>query len=172
MSTTDTNKLPPGIEIRNQLKPGDIGYLTYLHGTLYAEAYGWDITFEGHVALILGEFAKSHNERERIWVVEKDGTVAGSIVIVEAFDYLAQLRCFLLHPDLRGHGIGRLLIKEALRFCKDSDYSQVFLWTGRALTVAAKLYREAGFQLTEENTHEIWNAVITEQRYDLTLKHY
>lgn len=170
MKATDTNKLPTGIKIRNDLKPGDIGYLTYLHGKLYAEEYGWDHTFEGHAAVILGEFAKAHNERERIWIVEKDGAVAGSIAIVEASDRIAQLRLFLLHPTLRGHGIGRILMDEAISFCRDSDYSQVFLWTASALTVAAKLYRAAGFQLAEENTHEMWSSVVTEQRYDLNLK--
>lgn len=172
MSASDTNKLPPNIEIRNDLKPGDIGYLTYLHGTLYGEEYGWNHTFEGQVAVILGEFAKTYkaySERERIWIVEKDGTVAGSIAIVAASGRDAQLRLFLLHPGLRGHGIGRILMDKAISFCKDSGYSRVFLWTAGALTVAAKLYRSAGFQLTEETTREMWGAVVTEQRYDLSL---
>ncbi len=169
MSATDTNRLPPGIKIRNDLKPGDVGYITYLHGTLYAEEYGWDYTFEAYVAVPLGEFAKSHNERERIWIVEKDGITAGSIAILETSDRIAKLRWFLLHPSLRGLGIGRILMNEAISFCKDSNYSQVFLETVAALTVAGKLYRSTGFQLTEENTHEMWGAVVTEQRYDLYL---
>jgi GNAT superfamily N-acetyltransferase len=172
MSVTDTSILPPDTKIRNDLKPGDIGYLTYLHGTLYAEEYGWDHTFEAYVAGPLSEFAKAHNDRERIWIVEKDGLVAGSIAIVEASERIAQLRWFLLHPGLRGHGIGRLLMDEAIRFCGDGDYSQVFLWTVSALTAAANLYRSTGFQLTEESTRELWGAVVTEQRYDLNLKHY
>lgn len=170
MSATDTSLLPPNTKIRNNLKPGDIGYLTYLHGVLYADEYGWDHTFEGQVAVILGEFAKAHNERERIWIVEKDGAVAGSIAIVEASERDAQLRLFLLHPGLRGHRIGRMLMDEAISFCRDCDYSQVFLWTAGALTAAANLYRSTGFKLTEENTHELWGAVVTEQRYDLSLK--
>ena len=160
------------MKIRNDLRPGDIGYLTYLHGTLYGKEYGWDYTFEGDVALILGEFAKTHNERARIWIVEKDETVAGSIAIVEASERNAQLRLFLLHPSLRGQGIGRILMDEAISFCKENDYSQVFLWTAGVLTAAAKLYRSAGFRLAEENTREMWGAVVTEQRYDLSLKHY
>ena len=169
MKATDTNTLPPGIKIRNDLKPGDVGYLTYLHGTLYAKECGWDHTFEAYVAGPLAEFAKSHNERERIWIVEKDGMVAGSIAIVEASDSVAQLRLFLLHPSLRGHGIGRILMNEAISFCKESNYSQVFLWTASALIAAAKLYGSVGFQLAEENTRELWGAVVTEQRYDLNL---
>jgi GNAT superfamily N-acetyltransferase len=141
----------------------------YLHGTLYAEEYGWDYTFEAYVAGPLVEFAQSQNERERIWIVEQAGRVAGSIAIVEASPEQAQLRWFLLHPGLRGHGIGRILIEEAIRFCRARGYASVFLWTVSALTVAAKLYQSVGFRLTEEMTGELWGAMVTEQRYDLTL---
>ena len=170
MGPLTTNGLPPDITIRHTLRPGDIGYVTYLHGTLYAAEYGWDHTFEAYVAGPLAEFGKSHNERERIWIVEKAGEVAGSIAIVEASTDEAQLRWFLLHPSLRGHGIGRLLMDEAIHFCNQSHYSRVFLWTESALAAAARLYESSGFQLTEENTHELWGMVVTEQRYDLILR--
>lgn len=151
------------------MKPGDIGYLIYLHGALYAEEHGWDHTFEAYVAGPLAEFAKSHNDRERIWIVEKDEMVAGSIAIVEASSDKAQLRWLLLHPALRGQGIGRLLIEEAIAFCKDNHYFLVFLWTVSALIPAGKLYQSVGFELAEELTHELWGTMVTEQRYDLRL---
>jgi N-acetylglutamate synthase-like GNAT family acetyltransferase len=169
MSTTERYALPSGIEIRNDLRPGDIGYLTYLHGTLYAEEYGLNYVFEAYVAATLADFVKGHTDRERIWIVEKDGHIRGSIAIVKSSEEMAQLRWFLLHPDLRGHGIGKLLIEEAVNFCKQSGYSRVFLLTVSELLAAAALYKSAGFQLTEEETHPIWGVVITEQRYDLEL---
>lgn len=43
---------------------------------MYAAEFGWDHTFEAYVAGPLAEFAKSHNDRERIWIVERDGKVA------------------------------------------------------------------------------------------------
>jgi GNAT superfamily N-acetyltransferase len=169
MEVTTRETIPPNINIRHDLRPGDVGYLIFLHGVLYAEEYGWDHTFETYVAGPLAEFARFHHERERIWVVEKDGKVAGSIGIVEATPEHAQLRWFLLHPDLRGHGIGRMLIEQAIDFCRDCQYSLVYLWTTSALTVAGSLYRSVGFQLTEAKTHEMWGAMVTEQRYDLPL---
>lgn len=59
----------PDVTIRSKLRPGDIGSVTYLHGTLYAAEYGWDYTFEAYVAGPLAEFGKSHSDRERIWIV-------------------------------------------------------------------------------------------------------
>jgi N-acetylglutamate synthase-like GNAT family acetyltransferase len=165
----DKHEFLANVCIRNQLKPGDIGNLTYLHGVLYSQEYGWDYTFEAYVAGPLAEFAKARSDREQIWIVEKDGQIAGSIAIVEASEKEAQLRWMLLTPDLRGHGLGRYLAEAALNFCKDQGYSTVFLWTVSLLTVATRLYQSVGFQLTEEKTHRIWGAELTEQRYELKL---
>jgi N-acetylglutamate synthase-like GNAT family acetyltransferase len=169
VTSKDITDLPTNVQIRNDLKPGDIGYLSYLHGVLYANEFGWDSTFEAYVAGPLSEFARSHSNRERIWIVEKDGTVAGSIAIVAASLDQAQLRWFLLHPDLRGKGIGRMLMEHAISFSKASGYSMIFLWTTSNLTAAARLYEALGFQITEETTHEAWGATVTEQRYELNL---
>jgi GNAT superfamily N-acetyltransferase len=169
MRMTDTSEALPAIRIRHEFEPGDIGRLTYLHGILYAKEHGWDHTFEAYVAGPLAEFAKSHNSRERIWIVESGEEVAGSVAIVEASPAEAQLRWLLLHPKLRGRGVGRMLCEEAVGFCRQSGYGSVFLWTVSELREAAGLYRSLGFRLTEENTHRLWGATVTEQRYDLKL---
>lgn len=157
------------IKIRHDLRPGDVGYLIHLHGLLYAQECKWDYTFEAYVAGPLSEFATSHGERARIWIVEKDEKLVGSVAILEASRQQAQLRWLLLHPDVRGQGIGRLLVEDAIGFCKACGYSSIFLWTVSTLTAAAHLYSSVGFRLTEEKTHERWGAVLTEQRYDLNL---
>ncbi|MCP4542253.1 MAG: GNAT family N-acetyltransferase [Chloroflexi bacterium] len=162
-------KQPSSITIRHDLRPGDIGYLIYLHGILYAQEYGFDATFEPYVAGPMAEFCKSRTDRERLWIVEKDGQIVGSVAIVKFSKEQAQFRWLLLHPDTRGHGMGKALVQEAVQFCRDCGYSSVFLWTVSALNAAAKLYQSAGFRLTEEKTHEIWGVTLTEQRYDLEL---
>lgn len=165
-----TNPLPPNVSIRHEFKPGDVAFLTHLHGTLYAKDCGWDETFESYVALPLSEFARSRTVREKIWLVENHATIAGSIAIVQASADVAQLRWFLLHPNLRGRGIGRHLMEEALNFCRDTSYRSVHLWTESRLEAAAGLYRSVGFKLTEEKTHKLWGMMVTEQRYDLPLE--
>lgn len=165
------------VSLRYDLRPGDVGYITYLHGTLYAQDQGWDYTFDAYVANPLAEFAKSQSNqaksqstRERIWILEKDGRIVGSVAIVKFSDSVAQLRWLLLDPSVRGQGIGRWLVEDALEFCRTAGYSAVFLWTVKTLAIAVKLYKSLGFCETEEQTHKLWGSIVTEVRYDLELK--
>jgi len=82
----------------------------------------------------------------------------------------AQLRWLLLHPEVRGRGLGRQLVEGALDFCRDVRYSSVFLWTVNTLPIAAQLYKSVGFKQTDELTHELWGSTVTEVRYELALK--
>lgn len=156
--------------LRSALRPGDLGYLIYLHGILYAKEYGWDYMFEGYVAESLARFAlSSDTRRDRLWIAEMDGQIVGSIGVVGESDSEAQLRWFLVHPAQRGRGLGRCLLNKAIRFCRDREFKSVSLWTVSDLKVAAHLYQSVGFRKTEEKTHRIWGKTLTEERYDLTL---
>ena len=48
------------VQIRNDLKPGDIGYVS-LHGILYGGEYGYGIGFETYVAAGLHEFYQAYD---------------------------------------------------------------------------------------------------------------
>ena len=157
----------PGI--RHHFLPGDVGRIVYLHGTLYAREYGFDHTFEPYVAIPLSKFVGSKTAREKIWIVEKGKKVCGSLAIVACTEAQAQLRWFLLHPDLRGVGVGKRMVAEALTFCSEMGYGSLFLWTVRGLEAATAIYRTAGFTLTKTNTHHIWGRELTEERYELSL---
>lgn len=157
------------VSLRHDLRPGDVGYITYLHGILYAQDQGWDYTFDAYVTIPLAEFAKSHSSKERIWILEKEGRIVGSAAVVKFSDRKAQLRWLLLDPSVRGQGLGRGLVEEALEFCRTVGYTSVFLWTVKTLTIATKLYKSLGFRETEEQTHEIWGSIVAEVRYDLEL---
>lgn len=158
-----------GISIRNNLKPGDIGTIIYLHGDLYSREYGFDHSFEPYVAKPLSEFVLSHSDRERIWIVENHNRVSGSVAIVEHSTGLAQLRWLILSPEIRGYGLGKKLVEDAIAFCQQCGYGTLFLWTVDLLTEASNLYKSKGFVLTEEKKHRIWGVDLTEQRFDLHL---
>src|SRR6185503_5903759 len=126
-SSRQTEDGMDAVTIRHELRPGDLGRILYLHGTLYAAEYGWDHTFEAYVAGPLGAFGLRKNPSERIWLVEEENEVYGSIAIVESDPGIAQLRWYLLHPRFRGRGIGRTLLGKALEFARNVGYRSVYL---------------------------------------------
>lgn len=156
--------------LRHSLRHGDIGYVTYLHGTVYAREYGYDIAFEAYVASGLAEFIQSFNpQRDCIWLAEVKHHIVGSVAIVGRSRLKAQVRWFFVHPEYRGQNIGKSLLKEAVRFCKQRKYKTVFLWTTSELEAARHVYMDIGFRKTDEKKHRIWGTAVKEERYVLRL---
>ena len=151
-------------------RPGDIGWMTYRHGLLYAEEYGFDETFEALVADILVQFIKKHDPiRERIWIAEQLGERVGSIMIVDAGEEIAQLRLLLVEPKARGKGLGKQLIHECIRFSKHNGYKKIKLWTQSNLLEARHLYTKAGFKIVEEKPHKSFGHDLVAEIWELPL---
>ena len=159
----------PVINIRHDPRPGDMGTILKLHGELYDKEYGYDHTFEAYVAGPMAEFVMNRSERDRLWVVEQAGEVKGSIAIAGSGETVAQLRWFLLHPDLRGRGIGKTLVKEAVDFSRRASYKHIFLWTVAGLDAAIALYKSAGFELAETKSGTMWGLEVVQEKYEMGL---
>ncbi len=151
-------------------QPKDIKWVIQKHINLYKDEYGFDNTFKDYVATPLYKFQKSFNkEKENLWIAEVDGNVVGMIAIVKVDDKKAQLRWFLIDPEVRGKGLGHKLMQVALKFCKKTGYNSVFLWTISILGTARYLYKRYGFILTQTKEHDIWGKHLIEERWDLSL---
>jgi ribosomal protein S18 acetylase RimI-like enzyme len=172
------------ITLLHELRPGDIGTIVRMHGTIYAVENGFDVTFEAYVAAPLGEFVSSGCKGGRIWLAEQNGEVVGCIAIVPALPNQvpsdqhqstptqtnqAQLRWFLVDPRARGLGVGRRLIESAVTFAREQGYQSMILWTVSELTAAASLYRAVGFRKIHEAPAFHWGKNVTEECYQMAL---
>lgn len=159
------------IELRHDLRPGDLGRVLLLHGELYAREEGFDLTFEGYVARTLGHFATPLDPaRERMWLAEEGSQLVGCVAVIRHSDEAAQLRWLLVDPSCRGRGLGRRLVDEVVSFARAAGYRTLFLDTVKELGPAAAVYRAAGFVVIGEGDHPAWGRALTAQRYELRLR--
>jgi GNAT superfamily N-acetyltransferase len=155
--------------IRDTLRPGDLGEIVRMHGAIYAREQGFDVTFEAYVAGPLAECVLAARARDRVFLAERDGRIAGSVAIVGASEAEAQLRWYLVDPAARGLGIGSALLRRAIDFARSCGYRSIFLWTVRSLEAAARLYRGFGFAKVETKPGRRWGVDVVEERYELRL---
>jgi len=151
-------------------EPGDIGWIIHRHGVLYAQEYGLDMRFEALVARIAADFLDNFDaQRERCWIAERDGEIAGSVLLVKDSDEIAKLRLLYVDPKARGLGIGRRLVRECLGFARRTGYRKIALWTNDVLVSARRIYQAAGFRLVREEPHHSFGRDLVGQYWELQL---
>ncbi len=151
-------------------QPGDMGWVVHRHGVLYAEAYGWDETFEALVAGIVAGFIDNYRPLlERCWIAEMAGETVGSVFLVRHSDTEARLRLLLIEPKARGQGLGSRLVRECERFARRAGYRKIRLWTNDVLTAARHIYRKAGYRLVETEPHHSFGRDLVGETWELDL---
>ena len=160
-------------------RPGDIGWAIQRHGALYAQEYGWDLTFEALVAHIAARFIEQFDPtREACWIAERDHANVGCVFLVQArddatgepIDGTAQLRMLLVEPAARGLGIGARLVAECEDFARRARYRRIVLWTNSVLVAARGIYQKAGYRLVKSEPHRSFGPNLVGETWELDLE--
>jgi DNA-binding MarR family transcriptional regulator/GNAT superfamily N-acetyltransferase len=151
-------------------QPGDLGWVVYRHGALYAQEYGYDETFEALVAEIVAKFVQRFDaKRELCWIAERDDEIVGSVFLVAESKTVAKLRLLYVEPSARGLGIGGRLVSECVRFARHARYKKIVLWTQSELDAARRIYAKAGFRVTHKQRHRSFGKDLVAETWDLAL---
>ncbi len=147
-------------------EPRDVDWLVERHATLYAQSEGFDETFGPLVRSILDGFVADHDEAcEAGWIAMDGADRLGSIFCVRHDESTAKLRLFLLVPEARGKGVGRLLLERCMGFAREAGYAGMQLWTHESHRAACALYVRTGWSLTESHPVHSFGQDLVEQTW-------
>jgi putative acetyltransferase len=82
------------------------------------------------------------------WVVESQGKIVGTsgYYPVSRTEQAVEIRKMYLLPEVRGKGLGKLLLKELEIAIANRGYRQIWVETASVLQAAVKLYESQGYQ--------------------------
>lgn len=148
----------------------DIEYVISRHKTMYYAERHLSGTFSAYVDEIVYRFVDKYNaQTDCLKILECNNAPAGSIAIAKVDETTAQLRFFMLEPEMRQRGYGNRLMDMALEFCREKGYKKVFLLTITAQIVARHVYETHGFYRVSSNDKSEWGDGVVEECWELNL---
>jgi GNAT superfamily N-acetyltransferase len=93
-------------------------------------------------------------DESQLIVAELDGHLAGTVTLYLDASRSSQeglprgwagIRLLAVHPVYRSRGIGRVLMEECIRRCRDQGIASIGLHTTEMMDVARRMYEKMGF---------------------------
>ena len=112
---------------------------------------------------------ESASDDRRTFVAREDGKIVGMVSVDESkkADGSADLHGMHVDPDIRGRGIGRLLMEAVHRYISDRGYHQTTLGCLEPNTYARKFYEQSGFAIVKHFHEEPYGWTYL-MRYELS----
>ena len=131
----------------------DIGHLLVVAYTEYKKSMPpdrWD-WYTNDMMMV-----RQRMEDSEVIVAEIDGKIAGTVTLYPPNGNhgwptgWAGVRLLAVHPDFRGRNIGRLLMDECIRRCRERGIKTVGLHTTEEMKIARGMYERMGFRRVAE----------------------
>ena len=120
---------------------------------------------------------RSRLDESDLIVAELNHRLAGSVTLYLDTSHsmpevwpkgLAVVRLLAVHPAYRGQGIGRALMEECIRRCRQAKVAAIGLHTTEAMDIARQMYERMGFvRVPESDFHPVPG--VTVMAYSLQL---
>ena len=85
----------------------------------------------------------------RPWCLFDGEAIAGTVALKRMNDTEIELKSLYLLEKYHGRGLGRQLLETALKYAAEKEYKTILLDTKSSSEKAIRLYRKAGFVMTE-----------------------
>jgi putative acetyltransferase len=126
---------------------GEIPGIIALIGRVYAE-YGLVYEPTTEVPDLLAFDRHYAPPRGAFFVVRDGGRIVGSVGVDRLGEDAAELHRLYLDADVRGRGLGRVLVERVLEWCRAEAIARVSLWSDTRFDLAHRLYERMGFMRT------------------------
>jgi GNAT superfamily N-acetyltransferase len=148
-----------------------MGQIAARQSMLYRATYGWGPGIEVNIGEVTAAFLRDFKPgRERCWVADIDGVMAGSIFLTDDGGGLSRLRLLYVEPFARGLGLGDRLVAACIEFAREVGYDAIWLWTHTILESARRIYAGHGFRITDVHVHEEFGEPIQGENWRLDLR--
>lgn len=136
-----------------EARPADADAIRAIVSRTLAE-FGFGVESSGTDA-DLADVPASYHGRGGVFrvVVDEDGQVVGCGGLYPLRPGVVELRKMYFRPDIRGRGLGRVLLDELLGEARRRGFARIELETASNLTAAIALYERAGFVETDGARH-------------------
>ena len=159
-----------GVVVRPADRPGDLGWMVWQHGEVYAEQFGWDTSFEALVAGSSADYAQAPCRPRRAgWIAELDGRRIGCVLCVPAPEphaWPSSGSCWSPRTPA-ATAPARPWSTTCVAFARAAGYDGMTLWTNANLVSARRIYEAAGFELVDEEPDHRFGADLVGQHWRL-----
>ena len=130
-----------------QYRPSDFDEIRVIQREFVSFLFNLDE--EHQVQLIMKNLDKFAEPDGRLFLVETDGQIAGTISLRKIRRNCGEIKRMYVRPQFRGKKIATLMIDEVIKVSKNNGYSDLYLDTAQFMSSAVSLYKKFGFQETK-----------------------